>query len=706
MTNVNTEIIVQDQTNGRRLFGGVIKEVTKKFYLKAGWFEDCLAQDYTRLIDNVEDGISDVFSSQTEKAILTTLFANYASEIHIGSDVITGDTVSITFENSGLRNALDSLAKLQDRVWYVDYQKNFHYFNVGDEAAPFNVSDASDEITTFRMGNFEFTEDMVTDKTRGSFTCYEAGLFSGMTIQITNSKVGWTAREFLIYEIGVTAIAFENSLIKVLYKVNFGALPDRVTTTINEIDEETSDISLGGAVPIYDEHLSNDAGLPATNAPARSTVTGTNFAYEVLDFDHTTEETAYWTGFVSPAYQDQDIFIDIFWISAAASGDAKFGVSVLGRESGETWDAAVGDEQTVVSTTTGANLVNRSRISSFWPSWAAKDDYVLKLARKAGDVLDTINADDVRVLKVVLHYGTSFSSCFNPLPSIVEITPATPDSWEEVDLSDYAVPAGATAIWVHLESSGVLARVGLRMKGSTDDRTQDLDSASHTWAMVGLDADRKCEIWADNNMKVWLVGYTGSCVQMFTNGYDITNLLDNTWTEKDVSAQCPNAVAVIVEYEVTGGSNPGLGLRKNGSTDTETHNVTDHYWQIVGLDGSQIFEHFAADVTFDKLYLIGYIKSGVVCPLNPPSKVLSALSTWEVQDWSVEAPPARILFIRWGAGVSGKSYGLRKNGSSENITRDGIFGFGFGIVECDAAQKIEAWAEHTSYKTFKLIGFA
>lgn len=243
MTSTNSELIVLDQANGRRIFAGIIKEVTKKFYKTDGYTEECLVQDYSRLIDDVGDGVTKSYSSQTEKAILQDLFSTYCSDIIVGADVIQGSSTSIDYENDSLRRAIDALADQNSRKWYVDYHKNFHYFTLGDKTAPFGLSDSPDEVSTFKYGlDMEYTEDIVDSEKRGKLTCWRDGLFSGQVIQITNSKLSWSAEEFLIYEVEAIPIAKESGDMVMQYRITFGGKPERITRRIADSDTELAGV--------------------------------------------------------------------------------------------------------------------------------------------------------------------------------------------------------------------------------------------------------------------------------------------------------------------------------------------------------------------------------------------------------------------------------------------------------------------------------
>ena len=469
----------------------------------------------------------------------------------------------------------------------------------------------------------------------------------------------------------------------------------------NPADDEI-DVTVSAKYPTqFITLLPDDAALPTVNPAALSTVVGTNFVYKCLDFDPTTEESAYWEWFLTPDYLSENIVVDIYWISAGA-GDVKFGFSVLGREKGETWDSALGVERTVVQTNAGAGLMNKARITTFAPGWSPGDVLLFKLARKAADAADTIDANDVRVLKVAVSYTGQFAQAFYPLAEAVEVIPAAAaGAWTDVDVSAY-VPTGATGVILHyMNVAAGDWGIGFRKKGSTDNRTSVIYRSSHNWAMIGIDENRKFQAFKGVvSEKIYLVGYTATGAVFFDNAYDKSLGVLATWTDINVAAECPGAIGVIVE--ILNPSAVGANLRNDGSTDNRygASTKTRHSWAIIGCTG-QIFEGIIGGLDVD-FFVVGYITQGAVFKVNASDKSLGVTGAWTDIDCSVEAPSAIMLFIEVGA--SANSYGLRKNGSAENIYWDAANN-AWGIVPCDSGQKIEGEIEALACDFF-VLGYA
>ncbi len=455
-------------------------------------------------------------------------------------------------------------------------------------------------------------------------------------------------------------------------------------------DDEV-DLTFSSKYPTrYIPLIPDDAALPSSNPAALATVSGTNLAYETLDFDHTTEESVNWIYFLTPDYLGENMVADIYWLSAGA-GDAKFGLSVLGRESGETWDNALGSEQTVTQTNAGAGKLNIARITTFSPGWTAGDSIIFKLARKAADGADTINSNDVQVLKLVVSYTPTFTQSFYPLAVPVDVTPASADAWVDADMSAY-VPVGATGVILRFDASGAGAgsryAIGARMKGSTDNRIDKLGADFQTGAMCGLDSDRKCQLYVDvTTVKVYLAGYTGTGVQFFENATEKSPGSYGSYIDMDCSGQAPSdAIGLIFECtedQVT--DDRQLHIRKNGSTDDLIERLWSHTWVIVGCDAGQIAEAEMENAEVH-IYLVGYVTSGATFKTNMDDVTPLTAGAYITKNLSTEAPSARMIFFLTNFPAL---KAIRKHSGSEDIYTEVAYGYGGLFIACDANQKVD-----------------
>lgn len=133
---------------------------------------------------------------------------------------------------------------------------------------------------------------------------------------------------------------------------------------------------------------------------------GQNYPYRQLQFDPDAEQAGWWQFALPPNFDPtQDIIISVFWKAESVTvGDVVWGVSVLGREECQVWDAALGTEVEVVDTTHGTILSVVKTVITLTPAehaLAANDAVMLQLARKALDAADTLTEDaDVVMCKL------------------------------------------------------------------------------------------------------------------------------------------------------------------------------------------------------------------------------------------------------------------------------------------------------------------
>jgi hypothetical protein len=84
----------------------------------------------------------------------------------------------------------------------------------------------------------------------------------------------------------------------------------------------------------------------------------------------------------------------VYWLSDGSStGVVKFGVKLLGRTDGETYDAALGTQQSNTDTRSAANTLHAFSVTLNSPGLDKGDIVIVELERLATDVADTYNGD-------------------------------------------------------------------------------------------------------------------------------------------------------------------------------------------------------------------------------------------------------------------------------------------------------------------------
>lgn len=294
----------------------------------------------------------------------------------------------------------------------------------------------------------------------------------------------------------------------------------------------------------------------------------------------------------------------------------------------------------------------------------------------------------------------------------VEVGPAAGQggAWRLIDVSAH-IPAGATGVVLHLRnnSASYAIALGLRKNGSTDNRIQSLQENHHCWAMIGVDANRifQCQVGSIAGdsvyIDVYLIGYTIAGVTFTTNATDKAPGVTGSWQVVDCSALAPGAIGLIFEFQNTAGDTfYNWGIKMNGSGDarlspSRTHNG---FGVVIGCDATQKVQIYIANAAVH-LWLVGYITDGAVFYLNATDKSLAATGAWT--DLAALPADAVMGFIEVIT-TEGYFYGLRKNGSAENIYGE-VGSHPWGIVECDASKLIEGKI-YATYIDFFLVGYA
>lgn len=159
------EIIVTLDT-GVKLFGGyTVKRQVQQ--LKGGmvlYQFDCV--DYARLLDR--NLVNKTYLNQTDSFIINDIVNTYCPGFGITTtNVISGVTLDqISFNYVQPSQAIRKICDLTGRNWYIDYNKDIHYFPLTQAAAPFNISDSQTYASGQGYFNFSDTSDATQLKNR------------------------------------------------------------------------------------------------------------------------------------------------------------------------------------------------------------------------------------------------------------------------------------------------------------------------------------------------------------------------------------------------------------------------------------------------------------------------------------------------------------------------------------------------------------
>ena len=148
--SINDEITVYDGTD--KIFSGIVLRVKRQ--TTAGK-ERYLIQsvDYTRVLDR--QLAIEHYTNTTVSGIINDLVTNYASDFTTANVDCDINIASIYFNYLPLSQCIQKLAQAVNYSWYVDYNKDIHFFATNKELSPFNLTDDN--------GNYIFNSLIFTD---------------------------------------------------------------------------------------------------------------------------------------------------------------------------------------------------------------------------------------------------------------------------------------------------------------------------------------------------------------------------------------------------------------------------------------------------------------------------------------------------------------------------------------------------------------
>lgn len=137
--------------DGSILFGGFVISTHRNSKKESGDIiisVECV--DYTRLMDR--NLVHKTYENMTDKAVIDDIVSTYMAGFGITTtNVIEGVTIEqISFNYVQPSQAIRRIAELTGRHWYIDYNKDIHYFPLTTETTPFNLSDHSSGETFIR----------------------------------------------------------------------------------------------------------------------------------------------------------------------------------------------------------------------------------------------------------------------------------------------------------------------------------------------------------------------------------------------------------------------------------------------------------------------------------------------------------------------------------------------------------------------------
>lgn len=146
------------------------------------------------------------------------------------------------------------------------------------------------------------------------------------------------------------------------------------------------------------------ASLPSSNFPALTKNVGTNQVDYTLDFDQTSQETAYWTVPIPAGLVFTGASINVWSRQpAATSGTVGWKIVTISRADDEAWDVAgTTDTAAAENVSSAAGDVQKITKALTVTTWAAGEILLVSIAR---DVANDTAAEDVKFMGATIYFS-------------------------------------------------------------------------------------------------------------------------------------------------------------------------------------------------------------------------------------------------------------------------------------------------------------
>ena len=150
---LNAEIIVT--LDGTRIFGGSILKTESVMLAPPTIVYSVSCVDYSYQADRRQ--ITERFIDTSMEDIIAALVDTYADAFTVANVSAPQMVARISFNRLTLSECLDKLARLSNYSWYIDYNKDIHFFARNSEPSPFNLTDTSNNYV---VSSLRIKEDL------------------------------------------------------------------------------------------------------------------------------------------------------------------------------------------------------------------------------------------------------------------------------------------------------------------------------------------------------------------------------------------------------------------------------------------------------------------------------------------------------------------------------------------------------------------
>lgn len=150
--------------DGTTIFGGVITRITESIEASKILIYSVECIDYSQYLKR--HLVTERYANMTVSAIVADMVTNYTTAGDAITKVNTTSTLvieSISFNRLNVADCLQKLADAINYVWYIDYDKDIHFFAKNTELAPFSLTDTSEN---YIYNSLEIIDDLTQLKNK------------------------------------------------------------------------------------------------------------------------------------------------------------------------------------------------------------------------------------------------------------------------------------------------------------------------------------------------------------------------------------------------------------------------------------------------------------------------------------------------------------------------------------------------------------
>ena len=206
----------------------------------------------------------------------------------------------------------------------------------------------------------------------------------------------------------------------------------------------------------------------------------------------------------------------------------------------------------------------------------------------------------------------------NALQKSLSLTTA----WEDVDIgADTGADTAMGAIFTVVNTSASSREFGVRMKGSSDSRTNDLRLDTAVLSLIGVDTNEFAQFYReDAGVELYLTGYVTSGAVFFMNAVDKSTATTGSYVGVNITGDVGSDNANGAILEIANVNTRRTALRRNGAL-YDFYQDMSHTWALTAIDAANIFEQ-KIEVDDADLFLTGYTLACVT-----PSTIYRSIGT-------------------------------------------------------------------------------